>query len=108
LIVRSSMEVWNCKSSAHRSAPSGRLEGAAYLGHALRRQRRNSPAECLPRNRVEIVEVDDAVGRNAVRLRQCHFRDESATRSGQRGDHDRADSICNGVTGQYENRSVAA
>ena len=83
------------------------MEGVADLSHARRRQHRYSSPKCLPSNRVEIVQVDHAVGWNAVRLRQGNFRDEPATRSGERGDHDLTDAIRNGVTGQHENWSIA-
>ena len=82
------------------SAPGRCLEGPAGLSHALRRQHSHPPTECRPRNRVEIVEIDHAFGRDAISLCERQLRNEPATRSGQRSDHDRADAICNRVTGQ--------
>src|SRR3546814_8866144 len=55
------------------SAARGCLERAAGFGHARRRQRRDPPAERLPRDRVDVVEVDHAVGGDPVRWRQLEL-----------------------------------
>ncbi len=53
-----------------RSAPSRRLEGPARLRYTLGRQSRNHSAERLARNRVNVVEVDEAIGRDTIGFRE--------------------------------------
>src|SRR3546814_10031722 len=67
------------------SAARGCLERAAGFGHARRRQRRDPPAERLPRDRVDVVEVDHAVGGDPVRWRQLELGCEATPCSSEGG-----------------------
>src|SRR3546814_20337740 len=90
------------------SAARGCLERAAGFGHARRRQRRDPPAERLPRDRVDVVEVDHAVGGDPVRWRQLELGCEATPCSSEGGNHYRSDAICHRVQGQDQDGTVPA
>ncbi len=60
------------------------------------------------RNRVDVVEVDDAVRRNSVVRCQRELRHKIADRPGDGCDHNRPDSISHGVAGENQHGAVAA
>jgi hypothetical protein len=68
----------------------------------------DSASEPLASDRADVVEVHDAVGRDAVRGRQLELGREPTPRSRQGRDHDRSDAIGDGVTREHENGTVTA
>jgi hypothetical protein len=60
------------------------------------------------RKGVEVVEVHDAVGRNAIGVgREVEFRHQAASRSCQRGDDNGSDAIGDRIAREHEHRPVA-
>lgn len=58
---------------------------------------------------MEIVEVDNAVGWDAIlRNRQIEFGNQSTSGSSNSCDDDRADPICHRVSGQHEHGAITA
>jgi hypothetical protein len=78
------------------------------LAHARIRQGDEATPEGLPGNRVDVVEVDDAIRwQSILGGRERELGDQVSSRSGQSGNHDRLNSIGNGITRQDEDWSVS-
>jgi hypothetical protein len=64
-------------------AADGVPEGTAGLGHARLGKRRHPSTERSPRERVDVVEVHNAIGRNPIKLSgEGKFRHEIPLGSG--------------------------
>lgn len=90
------------------SAPGRSLEYSAGLGEAGRRQCGHLPPKPIPRDRMDVVKIDDAVGWYSVGSRECEFGNETTTSSGECSHNDRPDLVGYGVTSEHEYRPVAA
>jgi hypothetical protein len=90
-------------------AANGVPEGAAGLRHARVRKRRHPSTERSSGDRVDVVEIHDAIARNVITLRgELEFRYEIPLGSGERRHRHRPDPICDGITRQHEHGSIAA
>ena len=68
----------NAAESLYGSATGCGLQSSADLGHASGRQRRHPSSEPVPRDRVDVVEVHDALGGDTVGRGQLHLGHEAA------------------------------
>jgi len=91
-----------------RLAPSCIAKGLARLRQTRRTQRNDHSPKCCSWQSMDVVKVDDAIRRHTVILcGEFQFRDEPSDSPRQRGDHDMADPIRDGIPRQHENRSIA-
>jgi len=90
-------------------AADGVPQHAARLRHPRRAQRGDATPERRPRNGVDVVEVDDALGRHPILGgSQRELRHEFATRPREGCDDDRSDAIGDGVAREHEDRPAAS
>jgi hypothetical protein len=91
------------------SATGGITKSLTHLRHSTWRHRGNETPKRITPNRVDVVEVHDAVARNAVIIYgQIQFGHEAACRASQRGNDDSTYSISDRIARQDEHRSIAA
>src|SRR5581483_8567925 len=91
-----------CGSAADRVA-----ERPTSLSHPRPRERGYAAPECRSRDRVDVVEVHDAVGGYGVVLdREYQLRDETTAGPRECRHDNRADPIRDRIPGQHEDRAI--
>lgn len=95
-------------SAPRSSAARGVSQSAARLGQPRRRQSGDSPPERLTSERMDVVEGDNAIGRNTIVGRSKHeLRYQPSLRSRQSGDDHGSGPIGDGIARQHQHRTIA-
>ena len=92
-----------------RSAPGGVAQRSARQRHTCGGQRADAPTECRASDGVDVVEAHDTGRGDAVlSRREVKLGDELTPGARERGDHDRADTVGDWVSGEHEDGAVSA
>src|SRR6266508_3424882 len=89
------------------SAPCGVAKSLARFGESFGAEGRDQPPEGVARDRMDVVEVDHAVGGNAVTpSEQVELRDKASPCARECCDDDGADALGDWVAGEDEDWTI--